>query len=103
MMAAQDTLTAEAERILGNYMKRYGLTREEAKAYLEQPVSRAEWNRLLARVGSMPEGREKREMLSKMSGGAYRYRITRAEALRANIAIETAKTAQTVEDETTGS
>lgn len=102
MMAAQDTLTAETARILGNYMRRYGLTAEEAKAYLEKPVSRAEWNRLLVRVGTMPEGREKREMLAKMSSGAYRYRITRAEALRANVAIETARTAQTVEDETTG-
>ena len=102
MMAAQDTLTAETARILGNYMRRYGLTAEEAKAYLEKPVSRAEWNRLLVRVGTMPEGREKREMLAKMSSGAYRYRITRAEALRANVAIETARIAQTVEDETTG-
>lgn len=102
MMAAQSTLTKEAARILGNYVRRYGMPREEAMEALRQPVSHAEWQRLRAQVATMPEGREKRVLLAQMSSGAYRYRITRAEALRANIAIETAKVTQTVVNETTG-
>ena len=95
-------LTEDAKRILGNYQKRYDLTREEAMAYLNAPADRAEYDRLVAKIATLPDGPEKTELQAKAASGAYRYRITRVEALRENVAIETARISQVIEDQTTG-
>ena len=95
-------LTEDAKRILGNYQKRYDLTREEAMAYLNAPANRAEYDRLVAKIATLPDGPEKTELQAKAASGAYRYRISRVEALRENVAIETARISQVIEDQTTG-
>lgn len=102
MNLAQSTLSKEAMRILGNYAARYGMTKDEAIAYLKQPITPVEYRRLMQRVAGMPDGKDKQQLYARLSSAAYRYRIDRAEALRTNIAIETAKVARVVEDEATG-
>lgn len=99
ILEAQSYLTEEAEKILGKYQKRFGLTREEAIEELSKPITRAEYDRLLIRLATMPEGDEKRLLEARINSGAYAYRISRAEALRENIAIETAKVAQIAEEQ----
>lgn len=99
VLEAQSYLTGEIEKILGQYQKRFGLTREEAIEELSKPVTRAEYDRLLIRLATMPEGDEKRLLEARINSGAYAYRISRAEALRDNIAIETAKVAQIAEEQ----
>lgn len=99
---AQAYLTEEAEKIFGRYQKRFGLTREQALAELENPIRRPDYERLLIRLATMPPGEEKRLLEARVNSGAYAYRINRLEALRYNIAIETARVAQVIEDETTG-
>lgn len=100
--SAQSYLTEEAEKILGRFQKRFGLTREEALEQLSKPIGKADYDRLLIRLATMPPGDEKRLLEAHVNSGAYAYRMNRLEALRYNIAIETAKVSNVIEDETTG-
>ena len=102
MTESQQYLTEEAEKIFRRYQRRFAMTREEALAELANPISRAEYDRLLGRIASMPDGDEKRLIEARVNSGAYAYRISRLEALRENIAVETAKTYQAIEDRLTG-
>ncbi len=101
VVRAINNLSEDAKRILGNYQKRFGLSQEEAMAYLREPVGRPEYERLLAKIAIMPEGPEKLRLQAKASSGAYAFRITRVEALQDTILAETAKLADVQEAATT--
>lgn len=94
-------LDAEAERMFSAYRLRYGLGEEDARAYLAQPIAYEEYARLLAETAGMQDGPAKREMQARMATGAYSYRMSRLERLRASIRAETGRVAQTVEQEAT--
>ncbi len=102
MTEAQDYLAAEVKKIFKRYRDRFGLTEDQARAELEKPVTRAEYDGLLERAASLPGGQERRQIEARLNSEAYSYRISRMEALRENIAIETARISQVIEDELTG-
>ena len=102
MYDAQKQLAEEAQRIFRTFAGRFNLTDEEARAALAEPLGRAEFDRLRARLATMPPGNERLVLEIRANSGAYAYRISRAEALRENIAIETARVSQVLEDELTG-
>lgn len=102
MRDAQDYLTREAKSIFRTFANRFDLTEEQARAELARPITRAEYDRLVARMATLPQGAERTALEVRANSGAYAYRISRAEALRENIAIETARVSQVVEDELTG-
>ncbi len=102
MYDAQKQLAEEAQRIFRTFAGRFNLSDEEARAALAEPLGRAEFDRLRARLATMPPGNERLVLEIRANSGAYAYRISRAEALRENIAIETARVSQVLEDELTG-
>ena len=102
MYDAQKHLAEEAQRIFRTFATRFNLTDAEARAALLEPLSRAEFDRLRVRLATMPPGNERLALEIRANSGAYAYRISRAEALRENIAIETARISQVLEDELTG-
>ena len=102
MRDAQDYLTREAKSIFRTFANRFDLTEEQARAELARPITRAEYDRLVTRMATLPQGAERAALEVRANSGAYAYRISRAEALRENIAIETARVSQVVEDELTG-
>gem|GEM_PF-7111752 len=102
MYDAQKQLTEEAQRIFRTFTRKFNLTDTEAKAALQEPLSRAEFDRLRARIATLPAGKARLALEIRANSGAYAYRITRAEVLRDNIAIETARVSQVLEDELTG-
>ena len=102
MQEAQQQLTEDAQRIFRTFAGKFNLTDAEAKAALQEPLSRAEFDRLRARIATLPAGKARLALEIRANSGAYAYRISRAEALRDNIAIETARVSQVLEDELTG-
>lgn len=102
MRDAQDYLTREAKSIFCTFANRFDLTEEQARAELARPITRTEYDRLVTRMATLPQGAERAALEVRANSGAYAYRISRAEALRENIAIETARVSQVVEDELTG-
>lgn len=102
MRDAQDYLTQEAASIFRTFANRFDLSEEQARAELARPIARAEYDRLVARIATLPRGAERTALEVRANSGAYAYRISRAEALKENIAIETARVSQVVEDQLTG-
>lgn len=77
--AAQQSL-----QILRNYMRAFGLSRDDALKILRNPITEDERKLILSNVLQMPEGKEKKRMLAQLSADAYRYRMTREDALVMN-------------------
>ena len=102
MYDAQKQLAEDAQRIFRTFANRFNLSDTEAQAALAEPLSRAEFDLLRIKIARMPEGAAKTALEIRANSGAYAYRITRAEALKENIAIETARMSQVLEDELTG-
>ena len=98
---AQTYLTEEAQRLVRTPAKPFGLTGEEAGAELAKPISAAEYERLLWRLAAMPQGEERRRLTNRANSRDYPFRISRGDALRESIAIETGTIAQVIEDELT--
>ena len=73
------------ERIGRNFERSYDLTPEQAQEMLDAPADRAEYERLLREIASMPDGREKQLMQARASSGAYAYRLSRQDAMRAHV------------------
>ncbi|MEA5017017.1 MAG: hypothetical protein VB099_20915 [Candidatus Limiplasma sp.] len=98
---AQTYLTEEAQRLVRTPAKPFGLAGEEARAELAKPISAAEYERLLWRLAAMPQGEERRRLTDRANGRDYPFRISRGDALRESIAIETETTVQVIENELT--
>jgi len=103
MREAQRHLDEEAQKVFTTYRNRFGLSKEEALAYLGQPVTGAQYDALLRRISAMPLGDARNRLLqARLNSAAYAHRISRLEALRDNIAIELSRVGKVIEDETTG-
>lgn len=98
---AQAYLSQEARKIFRTFAGRFDLTDEQAREELAKPITRAEYDSLLARIATLPEGESRRQLEIRANSGAYAYRISRAEALRENIAVETARMAGVTQQELT--
>jgi SPP1 gp7 family putative phage head morphogenesis protein len=102
MHRAQQTLIDEAKRIFRTFTNRFNLTEDEALRALAEPLGRAEYDRLVAKIFTMPSGAARTALEIRVNSGAYAYRISRVQALNEHIAIETARISQVLEDELTG-
>jgi len=85
---ALDNIRDDLDRIFGNYAKRSNLTTEEARAYLAHPASHAEYERLLGLVATVTDPEAKRDLLARINAPAYRYRMSRLEALQESMYAE---------------
>ena len=73
------------ERIGRNFQKAFDLTPEQAQEMLDAPADHAEYERLLREIADMPDGPERVRLQARASSGAYAYRISREEAMRAYV------------------
>lgn len=94
-LKAFDDLNQDIRAILGRAQRLTGLTPDEVKALLREPVSRKITDALLAKINSIDDPAVKREILKEVNLGGYRARITRLEALQDAVRIEYAKAAGT--------
>lgn len=72
-----------ARRIRQRFKRAYGLTEEEAKELLNNPVGREEYLELLAEIQKLgPKNPKRAELLDKAAAPSYAYRISVAEAMQ---------------------
>lgn len=100
---AKGQIYSDIARLRKNFRKRFGLSYDEMKKYLDEPCGRAEYLELLERIKQLPEGGEIRRALeARASSGAYAFRINRLEALldqtKATLAQMAAETEELIED-----
>lgn len=81
---AQKDMTTEAEKIFNKFAKDGNLSPEEARKMLNEPISKAEWNEIKAKIKDIKDPKIKRQMLNRLNAPAYSARITRLEALKEN-------------------
>jgi SPP1 gp7 family putative phage head morphogenesis protein len=98
---ALSTILDDLERIFGNYAKRHRLTPEEARAYLANPAGQDEYKRLLAALEGVGDPAARADLLARINAPAYRYRMSRLEALQESIRTEIAGLAEVELRETT--
>jgi len=91
---ANDNLLGDIDRIFGNYAKRHDLTQEQARTYLEGAVGHAEYERLLAKLPGVTDPVARADLLARINAPSARYRMSRAEALQANIYAEMSQVAE---------
>ena len=81
---AQKDIQAEAQKIFDKFSKDGKLSAEEARKILNEPIPKAEWNEIKAKINDIKDPKIKRQMLNRLNAPAYAARITRLEALKEN-------------------
>lgn len=95
-------LNEDILNIVNNLSKLEGMTKEEAVKLLAERVSQKTIDEIQARVKTVQDDEIKRQLMNKLSAQAYKARVTRQEALRQAVSIESAKIADTSVRATTG-
>ena len=75
----------ELERIFDKFARDNNLTREEAQAFLGQDVDQSEYEQLLRDISTIRDPEVRRLTQARANAPAYRYRMTRAQALAERI------------------
>lgn len=76
------------ERIFGKFMRDGALDPNEAVKLLNEPISRKEWERIRDQYRKVKDPKVRRRLLNYLNAPAYRARITRLQALQADIYIQ---------------
>lgn len=84
----QSAILAAIERIFGKFARDGGLTPEEAQRLLSEPISRREWERIRDQYRKVKDPVIRRQLLNRLNAPAYAARITRLQALRADVYIQ---------------
>lgn len=82
---AMNDLCLKVEKIIGNYAKSGGLTEEMARDYLDNLESKEHLDGLREMLANISDKDIRRIIIAKLDAPAYKARITRLEALKANI------------------
>ncbi len=90
---AQSDIQAAIDRIYAKVEKEYGLTPDAAKQLLAQPADREEYVGLLRVVNDIQDPVQLQAVRARISSGAYSYRVSRLDALKDNIRVQTARLA----------
>ncbi|SYX85903.1 minor capsid protein [Paenibacillus alvei] len=78
----------EIEKIFKRFAKDGILTPTEAKKLLNEPLSRSEWEDIKTKIKHIKDSRIKRQMLNRLNAPAYAARITRLQALKENVYLQ---------------
>ncbi len=81
-------LTVEIEAIYNTFGENGQLTPAEARAALNEVISRGEWQALKGSLNQIKDRDIRKQVLAKLNAPAYRARITRLEALRAQAYVQ---------------
>lgn len=91
---ANVNLLDDIDRIFGNYAKRHNLTSDQAKEYLSQRVTQAEYERLLAKLPRVTDPVARADLLARINAPAAQYRMSRLEAVQTSIYAEMSQVAE---------
>lgn len=86
-------LNKDIDRLFYRYVSRNGLTEEEAAALLREKIGGAELHNIRSRMETILDEGIKAELQKKLEATAYRARITRLEAIKEDIYIQTSRMA----------
>lgn len=84
----QEDVLESVERMFGKYIRDTGLTPEEARKLLSEPISRREWERIREQYLKAKDPEIRRKLLARLNAPAYAARITRRQALQADMYIK---------------
>lgn len=90
---SQAEIDAEMQKILGTYAKNGKITMEEALQYLSNPDSKAYLDRLKKTISTIEDENLRQTMLNRINAPAYRARLTRFQAMKEKLYVETQKVA----------
>lgn len=79
---AHTEISAEIQRLIARYAKRWGLSHRDAMMILQEPTTPAEWRRLRKLVAALEDSPIKGSIEARLNAPGYRYRISNLEALR---------------------
>lgn len=79
-------INRKIKKIFDTY--RAGMPKEEAIKWLNQEIARAEYEALKDELATMQDDRFKKQILMRLNAAAYRYRITRWEYIKQQIAVK---------------
>ncbi|WP_264988453.1 minor capsid protein [Lysinibacillus piscis] len=85
---AQQDINAETQKIFDKFAKDGDLSATEARQILNEPISRKEWNATKRKIDKVQDPAIKRQLLNRLNAPAYVARITRLEALKENIYLQ---------------
>lgn len=81
-------ILSETEQIFRKFAKDGGMTDAAARKLLNEPISRAEWEAIKDKIKDVKDAKIRRRLLNRLNAPAYRARISRLEALKANIYVQ---------------
>ncbi|REK69333.1 minor capsid protein [Paenibacillus paeoniae] len=84
----QVNIEASIDRILGKFAREGGMTVEEATKLLNEPISRREWAAIKAQYAKVRDPDIRRQLLARLNAPAYAARITRQQALQADMYVQ---------------
>lgn len=84
----QSNIEASIDRILGKFAREGGLTVEEATRLLNEPISRSEWIVIKEQYKKVRDPVIRRQLLARLNAPAYAARITRQQALQADMFVQ---------------
>ena len=79
---AHAEISAEIQRLIARYAKRWGLSHRDAMMILQEPTTPAEWRRLRKLVAALEDSPIKGSIEARLNAPGYRYRISNLEALQ---------------------
>lgn len=89
----QQDIAASIDRIFGKFAKDGKLTTEEAQKLLSEPISRSEWETIRSQYGTVKDPAIRRQLLNRLNAPAYAARITRLQALQADVYVQSKRIA----------
>lgn len=81
---AVNELSNDAEHIFATFLRKAGVTREEALAFLRTPITKSVRDMLIRRARRTYRGKRLEQELVRLSGPSYKHRMDNAEALKAS-------------------
>jgi SPP1 gp7 family putative phage head morphogenesis protein len=84
-LSALKKVQEATDRMWANFEKKYKLDPADAKELLASPAGREEYELLMSKIAQMPRGAERLQMEARAASGAYSYRMSQQEALKAQI------------------
>lgn len=82
---AQAAIMAEIRAIQSAYMRRYGVSEEQAREFLTQSADERTLRRLARAIERMPAGAAKRAARAQLNAPGTRYRISNLQAMREQV------------------
>lgn len=86
-------IQSEIQVIFDKFAKDGELSPKQAQRILNEPISRKEWGTIKEQIKDVKDKKLRRRLLNKLNAPAYRARISRLEALKANVYIHSKKIA----------